>query len=348
MANTNTESMARSLLLGAVGDALGRPIEFWPASRIEDTYGSDAPASLAYHGEEPAAFSDDTQMTLFMAEGLIRAIEKGVGDQRAEFREEIAQSLLHWLATQDGRILGDIDASTSDLLDVEQLHVQRGPGNTCLSSCRHIYRQGALPDLDNRINDSKGCGAVMRSAPFGLAAESARQAFDWARDSGVLTHCHPSGYLSAGYLSAVICEISRGSALDEAMDVADELLDDEPGSDETQVAVANARRAASGGTLSFESLVELGDGWVGEEALAMGLACAMAADCSDDESICQTMWLAVRHSGDSDSTGSIAGHLIGAMATEAAMPDDWLEELELRELIGDCAEQLADASSSAP
>jgi hypothetical protein len=39
--------------------------------------------------------------------------------------------------------------------------------------------------------------------------------------------------------------------------------------------------------------------------------------------------LAVNHSGDSDSTGSITGNILGAVHGEAALPVTWLQHLEL-------------------
>lgn len=59
-----------TLLLGAIGDALGAPVEFKGARIIERTYGVEPPEELAFAGPAPARFTDDTQMTLFMAEGL--------------------------------------------------------------------------------------------------------------------------------------------------------------------------------------------------------------------------------------------------------------------------------------
>lgn len=73
---------------------------------------------------------------------------------------------------------------------------------------------------------------------------------------------------------------------------------------------------------------ELGQGWVGEEALAIGLLCALRAD-----SLADALLLSVNHSGDSDSTGSICGNLVGARDGVGAIPSHWLSELELREVI---------------
>ncbi len=56
------------LLGGALGDALGYPIEFMrSAVGIDLMYGAAAPEHLAYANVAPAFISDDTQMTLGQA-----------------------------------------------------------------------------------------------------------------------------------------------------------------------------------------------------------------------------------------------------------------------------------------
>ncbi|WP_374973246.1 ADP-ribosylglycohydrolase family protein, partial [Spongiibacter marinus] len=79
----------------------------------------------------------------------------------------------------------------------------------------------------------------------------------------------------------------------------------------------------------------LGEGWVAEEALAMSLYCALSSDNLQDALI-----LAVNHSGDSDSTGAITGNIVGLMAGERAIPAEWLETLELKNVITEVAEDL--------
>ena len=62
------------LLAGAVGDALGAPVEFLQLEDIVDRFGPLGPENLE-EGEYPAgSFTDDTQMALFVAEGVIRSI----------------------------------------------------------------------------------------------------------------------------------------------------------------------------------------------------------------------------------------------------------------------------------
>ncbi|MNV95092.1 ADP-ribosylglycohydrolase [compost metagenome] len=50
--------------------------------------------------------------------------------------------------------------------------------------------------------------------------------------------------------------------------------------------------------------------------------------------------MAVNHSGDSSSTGLVAGHLLGAQHGAAAIPGRWLEHLELRQVIAQVAEDI--------
>ena len=75
------------------------------------------------------------------------------------------------------------------------------------------------------------------------------------------------------------------------------------------------------------------DSWVSEEALAIALYCALIA-----RDLATGIRMAVNITGDSDSTGSITGQILGAMHGEEAIPGEWLDKLELREVIAEVAE----------
>lgn len=85
------------------------------------------------------------------------------------------------------------------------------------------------------------------------------------------------------------------------------------------------------------AIARLGGGWVAEEALAIGVWCALAADSLEEGIV-----LAVNHSGDSDSTGMIAGNILGLIHGPQAIPRVWLDDLELREVITRIAVDLTD------
>lgn len=323
------EDRARATLLGgALGDALGGFIEFDSIERIRLQFGRDGitepPAG------QPMLITDDTQMTLFTAEALIRS-RRAPGHDPVEIAH---RAYLRWLHTQGGQAPRDV--LDGWLVAIPGLHSLRAPGNTCLSaleSTSSAARQHG--SRTHRLNNSKGCGAVMRAAPVGFMGDDPAGVFSLSADLGALTHSHPSGYLSAAALSAIIVEVRAGKALPAAIDTASLLLRKEPDHDETYRALRHAVELADTRLTPEQLAARLGGGWVGEEALAIGVYAALAAHDFKDG-----IRLSVNHSGDSDSTGSITGNILGAMWGTSALPSDWLNELELREVITTIADDL--------
>ena len=318
------------LLGGALGDALGYPVEFirsWQA--IVAAHGRGAPERLAYAHPAPALISDDTQMTLFVAEGCIRAVQRMSNRGICSPPSVILHALVRWYVTQIGdRSILDSMSGGGLLLDEPRLYAQRAPGNTNLNALALCARNERVPP-----NDSKGCGAVMRSAPIGLGARSIEVAWEIALESGASTHGHPSGHLSAAYFAAVVQRVARNDALTTAMEQADTLLAQAQDHQEMTQAIAAAREVARAGIPAPDALESLGEGWVGEEALAIALACALTVEGDGPEATSAALWRSVLHRGDSDSTGSLTGNLLGAMHGTRCLPPRWLHELELRDLI---------------
>ncbi|MDQ5879590.1 MAG: hypothetical protein QG638_2326, partial [Pseudomonadota bacterium] len=110
--------------------------------------------------------------------------------------------------------------------------------------------------------------------------------------------------------------------------------------DETLAALMQAIALSQSNAVPADAIRQLGEGWVAEEALAIGLDCALKATDVETGVI-----MAVNHDGDSDSTGLIAGHLLGAIHGVSAIPQRWLDPLELREVIEEVADDLATAGS---
>jgi ADP-ribosylglycohydrolase len=317
-----------SMVAGAIGDALGAAIEFDSIATIRRQHGPSGLTAYAPAFGRAGAITDDTQMTLFTADGILHA-----SSARAEdVVESIRRSYLAWLRTQDSSAVVP-EARSDELSEEPVLHSQRAPGNTCLSA---LYA-GGHGTPESPLNDSKGCGGVMRVAPVAALPG------DWfhiGARAAALTHGHPSGYLSAGVLAHVVARVVRGAALRVAVDDAMDVLTTWPDHEETTAALHAALALAASGDITPEALETLGGGWVGEEALAIGVCCALLAP-----DVRTGLLLAVNHSGDSDSTGSIAGNLLGAVHGTAALPSDLLEGLEARELIEHVAHAVADVES---
>jgi ADP-ribosylglycohydrolase len=339
MSQLSRERIRGSLLGGAVGDALGAPIEFESLGEIRARFGAEGllePAPAFGPSGRLGAITDDTQMTLFTAEGLILAARDPAFAGRSGMVRSVHRAYLRWLRTQGERSAHPTFVRTDEgwLLGVAALHSRRAPGNTCLSALC-ASRMGSA---EQPLNHSKGCGGVMRIAPVGLAREVG-DPFAAGCEIAAITHGHPSGFLSAGFLALAIREAAAGTPIREAFLEALEELRRHPGHEECADAVERAISLSEEkrGAASPEDVASLGAGWVAEEALAIAVFCALAAP--DFES---ALRLAVNHGGDSDSTGAIAGNLLGAALGEAAIPARWLAALELREEIERLAEELAE------
>lgn len=307
------------LLGGAVGDALGYPVEFVTSGAvIVAAHGIDAPKRLLRCEDGLVHISDDTQMTLFTAEGLAAA----------QTVDAVHAAYQRWLWTQMPERFERPDYF-GGLVDIDALQARRAPGNTCVSALLDNFELGRTPTLQEPPNRSKGCGAVMRSAPFGLRAAEREGAFALARDAAVLTHGHPSGYLAAAYFAALIYDLARGATLVEARGAADALLVREAGHEETRDALEATRTMSAPTYDAIEALPN--GGWVAEWALAIAVACSSGVDVANERSVAQALWRAAAHGGDSDSTASITGNLLGAMG--AVLPAAWLDELELHDVI---------------
>lgn len=342
------------LLGGAVGDALGWPVEFMALAEIRRKFGPAGMTALLEGEAGRFEISDDTQMTLFTAEGLLRgwaAARQGGG--APDFGAAVHCSYRSWLRTQGEGVPSPSPAAQGDgwLSTVEQLYRRRAPGNTCLDALRH----GTVGTNGLANNSSKGCGGVMRAAPAGLLAAritsgdkrgTIRLAFELGCSCAALTHGHPSGYYPAGLLAAVIAAIVTGSTLEEGITLGLALLDGRIGSRETAAAVQGAVALwhDRGVTPSPAVIEALGGGWVGEEALAIGLYCALAGGEDFRTGVC----LAVNHSGDSDSTGAICGNLLGVLLGDGAIPAEWLEGLELAAAIRQIGVDLFTAFEESP
>ncbi len=184
------------------------------------------------------AITDDTQMTLFTAEGVLRADVRWHDKGICHPGSVMHHAYIRWLHTQGEQSRSQFSKDKMDgwLIGVEGLHARRAPGNTCLSA----LRGAKMGTLEQPLNDSKGCGGVMRVAPIGLMARDEKAAFDFGCEVAAITHGHPSGYYSAGCFAAVIQNLTEGRTLPDAIEGALRILED-------------ARKYASRGVLGRDS-----------------------------------------------------------------------------------------------
>lgn len=338
-----------SLVGGAVGDALGYAVEFSSLNDIRRKYGEGGIADYELSREGIAEFSDDTQMSLFTAEGLLNAIADGKSFEK-EILPYITKAYGAWYDTQS---LPPLKMSNSWLTHVRALWARRAPGMTCMSALQTV----SMPDSAPVINNSKGCGGVMRVAPIGIfsAAHTKRLNLDHAGYlagyAAEVTHKHPLSTYSSMALAMIVadcigCEkidrdrfrfivINRVFKLLELHFSADSHLQ------ELRALVEKAMCLAVSDKPDTDAINILGEGWVAEETLAIAVFSVMRYIDNFEKCVC----CAVNHDGDSDSTGAVAGNIIGAILGYSAIPEKYKTCLELHDMLLSIADDLSGTSS---
>ena len=361
--NTLQDRIRGSLIGGAIGDALGYTVEFMSRKDILHKYGDKGIRRfLDFDRNGKAVVSDDTQMTLFTANGLLFGVTRlcTCGGLGASLKDFVAYAYQDWLQTQT-YVDNYYAYHYCWIRDIVELNVRRAPGNTCMSALMSLQHH------QNVENDSKGCGGAMRVAPVGLMAAADSLTMikgkdvprrEWSEnevarlggDCAVITHKHPLGYLSAafmadlvyyilmydqqitfsvleGFLSAVCTDVKREFTSEREQKAIDELW----------CLIEKAINQAGDITVLDEFAIPcIGEGWTGDEALAIAVYCTMKHLDSFEDALAA----AVNHNGDSDSTGAICGNIMGAIIGCEAIPQHFKQKLELRELIIDLADDI--------
>ncbi len=359
MSISRQDKIRGSLLGGAIGDALGYPVEFMSYSQIKSKFGENGITRFELNKDGVAEISDDTQMTLFTANGLLfghtRGAMRGI---MANPEDYIRDAYVEWWQVQTDNI--DYTAWHSDWIrEVKELHSKRAPGNTCMQALQ------AISFHENVSNNSKGCGGVMRIASIplfynGMKDHDKSHLINYnqnvvdeivraAGETAKITHKHPLGWIPAALLAFIIdemldCEKSEITSYRFALVVDNgiKLIKRKYPEQikyilQLQYLLEKAARRAISPLSDEEAIRQIGEGWVADEALAIAVFCVMRYPNDFERAIIAS----VNHSGDSDSTGSITGNIIGALLGVSAIPTCYKEHLELKWLVEELADDLA-------
>jgi len=338
----NEDKFKGCLVGGAAGDALGYEVEFLNAKDNFRRFGEKGITEYVLHNGV-AQISDDTQMTLFTATGLLLGTTRGMmRGIMGEYSSYVAYSYKEWMRTQTGKYPDKDEYVYSWLANVRELYARRAPGMTCMSA----IDAGCNGRVDQPINNSKGCGGIMRVAPIGLyfvdKGMPIEQVDKIGADVAALTHGHELGYLPAAVLVHIIYRLASNDSMSvedavcEAMKTVRKLYPYAHHMQKLQDLVEKAIALASEDFDDLYAIRMLGEGWVAEETLAIAVYCAIKyADNFD-----KAMIAAVNHSGDSDSTGAVTGNILGAYLGLSGIPVKYIENLELKDVILEVAEDL--------
>lgn len=378
----NIDKYRGCLLGGAAGDALGYAIEFDREEAIAARYGSHGIRDYQLDERGLAPFSDDTQMTLYTANSLLCSLAalsaQAYGDTQASggaptsidaqassgapapapatlpspaalaayAPAQMAQFYVEWMYTQVSPYpLAEPKAWISSL---SELFASRAPGVTCMNACE------AMASGAKAVNNSKGCGGIMRMAPVGLINTSPGFSGVELQRLGAqlaeLTHCHELGWMPAGVFAHIVSLLARDEASSvreaatQALNTLPEAFPNAHYLGQLQELLRYTLRLADSDMPDLEAIHALGEGWVAEEALAIGLLCSLR----HEDDFAGAITSAVNHGGDSDSTGAIAGNIVGAHLGLTEIPQRYLEHLELRDTISKIADDLFTGPQASP
>jgi ADP-ribosylglycohydrolase len=289
------EIKLRGYLFGmACADALGRPVEHLTLEQIKEKYGEDGILELA-----PDAFwTDDTQLMLVLARGLLHGAEL----ELPELMDKIAEELVMWLDEPD-----------------------LGAGATTRGAVLNL-RKG-IHWSESGLN-SKTCGSLMRVGILGfIFRNDPEKLIKAASLSGRITHTHPAAD-AASVAGAYAVKLALDGVVPKEMFLP--LLRVTEGiSEEFSEALEGSYELAHSNLSDEAALRKIGQGWYADETFALAYFCILRYP-DDYKKAVQT---AVNITGDSDSVGSVAGGILGARLGVEAVPLSWVEALNGKEIL---------------
>ena len=331
------------LLGGAAGDALGYEVEFMSERQIFERFGGNGITEF-FLRNGVAQISDDTQMTMFTATGLLFGTTRGkTRGIMGTYESYIRLSYKDWYRTQTEPYPLPEEYHFSWLVNLPEMFHRRAPGNTCMSALRS-ENEGTT---NNPINNSKGCGGLMRVAPIGLyfcdrPLIPIEMSDRIGAEAAAVTHGHELGWLPAATLVHIIRRLSENadetvfSAVKESMTKLKQLYPKTQYLGTLLGLMEKAVNLSQENCNDLDAIHALGQGWVAEETLAIAIYSALKYSNDFEKALIAS----VNHVGDSDSTGAVTGNILGAALGLDGIPRKFLKNLELRDVIQNLADDL--------
>ena len=344
-----TDRIKGSLIAGAAGDALGGPIEFLTYGQIVNRYGADGVTAFLKHNGV-ALITDDTQMTLYTAVGLLLQFTHRVSGDLHPIPMVVYRAYLDWYRAIGGQ--PEVSLPHVSWIDrLPQLHADRASGATCTSA----MHSSAMRSVLHPLNDSCGCGGVMRIAPYALLHGGRLTSGKYyaylsvAAEIGAITHGDPRSHFACALAATIIGLCIYGDAEGvpatlrlatmRAIEIVRQHAPDWAYREDFLSRIDEAVARADNGLSDVDNVHAIGGGWRADEAIAIAVYCVLRhADFTD------CLVASVNHDGDSDSTGAIVGNILGAFYGYDAIPTPFKTDIEIQSSIERLALDLAAAA----
>ena len=329
----------RGAMIGcAAGDALGYPVKVLSEATIVERYGLRGITAYDLDENGTARITADTQLMLLSANGILFAHTRGaLRGIMAPVYQYFDAFYMDWYRLQTEKQprrarCGWINAYPA-------LSAKRAPSPTSM----RVFSSDKFGSMDKPVNDSKGSGCLLRAAPIGLSySDDPAYILDLAANTAALTHGNEVTWVASGVLALIISliihqELSIAEAVNETLKALDKSFpDSRKAVHELLSSIWSARPLATSASSDLDAIHALGEGWVSNEALAIGILCALRYE----NDIAGAMTFAANHGGNSSTTAAIAGMLVGARIGFNAIPDRFVDRLELVDVILELADDV--------
>ena len=329
----------RGAMIGcAAGDALGYPVKVLSEAAIVERYGLRGITAYDLDENGTARITADTQLMLLSANGILFAHTRGaLRGIMAPVYQYFDAFYMDWYRLQTEKQprrarCGWINAYPA-------LSAKRAPSPTSM----RVFSSDKFGSMDKPVNDSKGSGCLLRAAPIGLSySDDPAYILDLAANTAALTHGHKLAWISSGAFALLVShivheELSIAEAVKKTLKALDNSFPDSlTVVHELMRSIRSAVSLASSASSDLDAIHSLGEGWVADEALAIGLLSALR----HENDIAGAMTFAANHGGNSNTTAAIAGTLVGARIGFNAIPDRFVDRLELVDVILELADDV--------
>lgn len=291
-----------ALLALACGDALGAPAEFLTKDQLASLHGRlEEMVGGGGHHWEPGEWTDDTGMTLCVAEGILETPGEPV--------EALGRRFIRWRRTAK-----DVGSTISAALNGFD-------GN---------WGEASRNTPQARMGKAAGNGSLMRTLPVALAYPDRAQMLRQSARISAMTHWDPQAELACAVYCLWIRNLLEGqdiagawaSALEEGRSVESEgqRASDTPGP--TPVPHIFWERLETAHERSENEIQPSGYAGYVLDCLEAVVWC-----CHQESTIDEALIRAVNLAGEADTIAAIAGGVLGTAYGPEGLRVSWLEKL---------------------
>lgn len=300
------DHIAGALYGVAVGDALGGPVEFMTRGQIAAKYGGpvDRMAGGGWLGLVPGETTDDTAMTLAVAEGIMANPDDPA--------QEIGRRFISWANSRPKDIGATCASSIAIAKNCAAKERRAIPDFIMWSFAAHLT-------AEHNGDRSGGNGALMRCIYPALYYTDRLRAVREAVNQGRMTHKSADSDDACLFYADVVHYLVRHAA---GSDDAKALRESAAGG----LLVSHICNMASGTPYKIKDLPDTPEGLRPSGYCVDSLKCAMYA-WAHTTNFKAALVTAVNLGGDADTIGAICGGLCGAVYGYNDIPAEWIAYL---------------------